>query len=99
MPRDENFIKTSGMVILGLLSVVIGLLIVIILIPQLQIAGGGALISAFLFLVVWLVIYIGLVISAMIVHFFGPIGMLSSSPRSSPSKKFKPVKAKKKKRR
>ncbi len=69
--KDENFLQASGMIILGLLSVVIGLLVIVLLIPQMNIAGGGFFVAAFLFLVVWLVVYIGLIISAMMVHFFG----------------------------
>ncbi|MBI4021087.1 MAG: hypothetical protein HY369_02500 [Candidatus Aenigmarchaeota archaeon] len=70
--KDQNFLKTSEMVVLGLLSVVLGLLILIAALPAFKFAGMTAVMSTFLFLVVWLVIYIGLVIAAMVVYFFKP---------------------------
>jgi len=88
---EKDFIRAGGMVILGLLSAVIGLLILIMMIPQMKIAGGSSLIAVFLFLIIWLVIYVGLIVCAMVVRFFGPVGR-------APAKRAKRKKKKRRKR-
>jgi len=92
--KEQDFLKASGMIVLGLLSAVIGLLILILLIPQFLIVGANALIASFFFLVIWLVTYIGVVVATLVVYFFK-----SMETEIRPAQRAPPRKRKAKRRR
>lgn len=69
MASQKN-IRFSAILVLGLLSLVVGFLILIFLLPQLRIAGITPLVTTLLFLIIWLVVYISLIVGGVIIYVF-----------------------------
>ena len=66
----KHFIRFGAIPVLGLLSLVVGFVILIFLLPQLNLSGADALVTTLIFLVIWLVVYISLIVGGIIVYVF-----------------------------
>ena len=86
MAGTPDFIRLSGIVILGILAIFIGIMVMILLAPYLIAGGYTAVVSTLLFMFIWLVVYIGLVGGAIIVYFF-----TKPEPRSQAKAPAKPL--------
>ncbi|MBL7160536.1 MAG: hypothetical protein ISS93_01655 [Candidatus Aenigmarchaeota archaeon] len=82
MAEADYFLKLGGILILGLLSIVIVFAVFIVLSPYVVGIGIPIIVMALMFLLIWLVIYIGLVVGAVIVYFFRPMQVKSSGKYS-----------------
>ena len=93
MAETTDFIRLSGIVILGILAIFIGIGVMIMLAPYLIAGGYTVVISTLLFMFIWLVVYIGLVVGGIIVYFFtkpearAPLKAVSAKPKAKKGKK------------
>ncbi|MBI4021089.1 MAG: hypothetical protein HY369_02510 [Candidatus Aenigmarchaeota archaeon] len=72
MPESRYFLKLSGVLALGLLSLLVGFLIFILLAPVILAIGVTVTLVVVLFVVVWMVIYLALLVGAILVNLFRP---------------------------
>jgi len=85
--KSRDFIRVNEMVALGILSVFVGLLIQILLVPQLSLSRYGFILSTVLFLLIWLIIYIGMIIGALVEYYIVQGEIKSSSAKAGKRKK------------
>ena len=72
--HDPNyFLKLNGILVLGILAIALSFVVLIFFVPHIISLGQTGIIATLLFLVVWLVIYVGLIIGGVVMYFFSPL--------------------------
>jgi len=73
MPEQKYFLKLTGIMALGVVSLILGFGIFLFLFPYLIAIGLTLLLISLVFLVIWMIVYIIMVLGALVVYFFKPV--------------------------
>lgn len=73
MPEKRFFLKLSGVVLLGLITLLIAAMVFLALLPFILIVFIGTFLLFAAFLIIWAVVYAAAVIGVAIYYFFKPM--------------------------